>query len=156
MSSQRQTAFGLSVPWRPPLFELSSRVEWIPSHTPGGGSKITRPTQVCRGRPVLDVSNILTIIFVFLISKPHKDTTESTGYGLSGTVRRASPSARCPPLLRQDTALVTRTVRRSDRDVAHLTKLSAMIEGRILDTGCGFLSHRKFNKTQKKLPLSVI
>ena len=36
----------------------------------------------------------------------------------------------------------------SDRDVSYLAKLTAMVVGKILYTGCGFLSHRKFNKTQ--------
>ena len=49
-------------------------MDWIPSHTPGGGSKITRPTQVCRGRPVFDVSNILTmrnILAMLDLLRPH-------------------------------------------------------------------------------------
>jgi hypothetical protein len=36
----------------------------------------------------------------------------------------------------------------SDRDVSYLAMLTAMVEGRILYTGCGFLSHRMFNETQ--------
>ena len=36
----------------------------------------------------------------------------------------------------------------SDRDVSYLAMLTAMVEGRILDTGGGFLSHRMFNETQ--------
>ena len=37
---------------------------------------------------------------------------------------------------------------KSDHDVSHLTELTAMLKGRILDTGCGFRSHIKFNDTQ--------
>ena len=36
----------------------------------------------------------------------------------------------------------------SDHAMSYLTKLTAMIKGRVLDTGCGFRSHIKFNDTQ--------
>ena len=35
-----------------------------------------------------------------------------------------------------------------DRDVSYLAMQTARVKGRILYTGCGFLSHRKFNITQ--------
>jgi hypothetical protein len=60
---------------------------------------------------------------------------------LSGTVERASARPYYDKTQRMPHA-------QSDRDVAHLAMLTARIKGRELDTGCGFLSHRKFNKTQ--------
>jgi len=37
----------------------------------------------------------------------------------------------------------------SDRDVSHLAMQTARIKGRILDTGCGFLSHRKVQQNTR-------
>ena len=59
----------------------------------------------------------------------------------SGTVRRALARPYYDKTQRLPHA-------QSDRDVAHLAMLTAMVKGRILDTGGGFLSHRKFNETQ--------
>ena len=59
----------------------------------------------------------------------------------SGTVRRASARPYYGKTQRMPHA-------QSDRDVSYLAMLTAMVEGRILYTGCGFLSHRMFNETQ--------
>jgi hypothetical protein len=56
----------------------------------------------------------------------------------SGTVRRASARPYYDKTQRMPHA-------QSDRDVAHLTKLTAVVEGRKFETGGGFLSHRMFN-----------
>ena len=64
-----------------------------------------------------------------------------TLFSFSGTVRRAVARPYYDKTQRLPHA-------QSDRDVAHLAMLTAMVKGRILDTGGGFLSHRKFNETQ--------